>query len=40
MEIPPLLLGHRGARADKSVPENTVASFDLSLAYRCDGFLF
>lgn len=36
----PLLLGHRGARADKSVPENTRASFDLCLAHGCDGFEF
>src|SRR5579864_377783 len=31
MKPRPLLLGHRGARADKSVPENTTASFDLRL---------
>jgi glycerophosphoryl diester phosphodiesterase len=36
----PLLLGHRGARASKSVPENTLASFDLALAHGCDGFEF
>ena len=36
----PLLLGHRGARAEKSIPENTVDSFDLALAHRCDGFEF
>ncbi len=36
----PLLLGHRGARALKSVPENTPASFDLALADGCDGFEF
>jgi glycerophosphoryl diester phosphodiesterase len=35
-----LLLGHRGARGDKSVAENTVASFDLALAQGCDGFEF
>ena len=35
-----LLLGHRGARADKSIPENTLASFDLALAQGCDGFEF
>jgi glycerophosphoryl diester phosphodiesterase len=35
-----LLLGHRGARAAKSVPENTLASFDLALAHGCDGFEF
>src|SRR5579863_2680081 len=40
MEPRPLLLGHRGARADKSVPENTPASFDLALAAGCDGFEF
>jgi glycerophosphoryl diester phosphodiesterase len=40
MEICPLLLGHRGARAEKSVPENTLASFDLALASGCDGFEF
>jgi glycerophosphoryl diester phosphodiesterase len=36
----PLLLGHRGARAIKSIPENTVASFDQALADGCDGFEF
>jgi glycerophosphoryl diester phosphodiesterase len=36
----PLLLGHRGARATRSIPENTVASFDLALAHGCDGFEF
>ena len=36
----PLLVGHRGARAEKSVPENTIASFDLALAQGCDGFEF
>jgi glycerophosphoryl diester phosphodiesterase len=36
----PLLLGHRGARADKSIPENTLASFDRALAQGCDGFEF
>jgi glycerophosphoryl diester phosphodiesterase len=36
----PLLLGHRGARAHKSIPENTLASFDLALAQGCDGFEF
>src|SRR5260370_26497216 len=40
MEIRPLLLGHRGARAEKPVPENTLASFDLALAQGCDGFEF
>jgi glycerophosphoryl diester phosphodiesterase len=36
----PLLLGHRGARARKSIPENTFASFDQALADGCDGFEF
>ncbi|MGE5055216.1 MAG: glycerophosphodiester phosphodiesterase [Acidobacteriota bacterium] len=36
----PLLLGHRGARACKSIPENTFASFDQALADGCDGFEF
>jgi len=36
----PLLLGHRGARAVKSIPENTLLSFDLALAHGCDGFEF
>lgn len=36
----PLLLGHRGARGNKSVPENTLASFDLALRHGCDGFEF
>lgn len=40
MAIRPLLLGHRGARAEKSIPENTLASFDLTLAQGCDGFEF
>jgi glycerophosphoryl diester phosphodiesterase len=35
-----LLLGHRGARAHKSIPENTIASFDQALADGCDGFEF
>lgn len=34
----PLLLGHRGLRRDRSVPENTLAAFDLALAEGCDGF--
>jgi glycerophosphoryl diester phosphodiesterase len=37
---PPLLLGHRGARATRSIPENTFESFDLALAHGCDGFEF
>ncbi len=36
----PLLLGHRGARAEKNIPENTLASFDLALEQGCDGFEF
>jgi len=36
----PLLLGHRGARARKAIPENTPASFDQALADGCDGFEF
>jgi len=37
---PPLLLGHRGARGIRSIPENTFASFDRALADGCDGFEF
>jgi glycerophosphoryl diester phosphodiesterase len=40
MSIRPLLLGHRGARAVQSIPENTFASFDRALADGCDGFEF
>jgi glycerophosphoryl diester phosphodiesterase len=40
MQICPLLLGHRGSRGEKSIPENTLASFDLALASGCDGFEF
>jgi len=36
----PLLLGHRSSRASPAVPENTLASFDLSLEHGCDGFEF
>lgn len=36
----PLLLGHRGARAVKSIPENTFFSFDRALEDGCDGFEF
>jgi glycerophosphoryl diester phosphodiesterase len=36
----PLLLGHRGARGCKAIPENTLASFDRALADGCDGFEF
>lgn len=35
-----LLLGHRGARAVHTIPENTFASFDRSLADGADGFEF
>jgi glycerophosphoryl diester phosphodiesterase len=38
--MPPLLLGHRGARTTKSVSENSIASFDLALDHGCDGFEF
>jgi glycerophosphoryl diester phosphodiesterase len=40
MSDPPLLLGHRGARASRSVQENTPPSFDLALKHGCDGFEF
>src|SRR5947209_18925585 len=36
----PLLLGHRGARAFTSIPENSFASFDLAIEQGCDGFEF
>ena len=36
----PLLLGHRGARAVSSIPENTPESFDRALSDGCDGFEF
>jgi|SRR5271170_3089512 len=36
----PLLLGHRGARASREIPENTLASFELCLRQGCDGFEF
>ena len=36
----PLLLGHRGARASRDIPENTLASFELCLQQGCDGFEF
>jgi len=36
----PILLGHRGARAVRTVPENTIASFDLALEHGCDGVEF
>lgn len=36
----PLLLGHRGARASRQIPENSLASFELCLKHGCDGFEF
>lgn len=36
----PLLLGHRGARVFRQIPENTMASFELCLEHGCDGFEF
>jgi glycerophosphoryl diester phosphodiesterase len=36
----PILLGHRGARATRTIPENTIESFELALAHGCDGFEF
>jgi glycerophosphoryl diester phosphodiesterase len=36
----PFLLGHRGARACRHIPENTLASFELCLQQGCDGFEF
>lgn len=36
----PLLLGHRGAKAVRSIPENTIQSFERALADGCDGFEF
>ena len=36
----PLLLGHRGARAVRFIPENTLESFDRALTDGCDGFEF
>jgi glycerophosphoryl diester phosphodiesterase len=36
----PLLLGHRGARASRHIPENTLASFEPCLQQGCDGFEF
>jgi len=38
--MPPLRLGHRGARAARKIPENTLASFELCLQHGCDGFEF
>jgi glycerophosphoryl diester phosphodiesterase len=36
----PLLLGHRGSRAVRYIPENTIQSFERALADGCDGFEF
>jgi glycerophosphoryl diester phosphodiesterase len=36
----PLLLGHRGARAIRHIPENTLASFEQCLEHGCNGFEF
>lgn len=36
----PILMGHRGSRCSRAVPENTFAAFDLALKHRCDGFEF
>jgi glycerophosphoryl diester phosphodiesterase len=36
----PLFLGHRGARAFRHIPENTLESFELCLQQGCDGFEF
>ncbi len=36
----PLLLGHRGASAVRSIAENSVESFERALADGCDGFEF
>jgi len=36
----PLLLGHRGARAVRSMQENSLLSFDRALGNGCDGFEF
>jgi glycerophosphoryl diester phosphodiesterase len=36
----PILLGHRGARSVRQIPENTLASFELCLQHGCDGFEF
>jgi glycerophosphoryl diester phosphodiesterase len=35
-----LLLGHRGTRGSRHIPENTLASFELCLQQGCDGFEF
>jgi glycerophosphoryl diester phosphodiesterase len=36
----PLLLGHRGARSSREIPENTLASFERCFQHGCDGFEF
>ena len=36
----PLPLGHRGARASRHIPENSLDSFELCLQHGCDGFEF
>lgn len=36
----PLSLGHRGARGQRDIPENSIASFDRALDDGCDGFEF
>ena len=35
-----ILLGHRGARSSRHIPENTIESFELCLQHGCDGFEF
>jgi len=35
-----LLLGHRGTRCSRSIPENTFAAFDLAIQQGCHGFEF
>lgn len=40
MQMRPLLLGHRGARGEDGIPENTLRAFDLALSSGCDGFEF
>lgn len=36
----PLLLGHRGARTVRSIPENTIESFERAMSDGADGFEF
>jgi len=36
----PLLLGHRGVRGVKALPENTFPAFDFAMSQGCDGFEF